>query len=154
FLHDNLIRKYLDSTRKNVSPSSIPEVAESSVIVLTYTDRRFTQSIQHHRYLILAILVFVALTIRFQGIGRMNFWYDEVLLWEYSLTGHPLYTPTEPPLMAWLLYIVMSWARSADAFLLHCLPVVIGSVVVLSAFFLGERASGSARVGLLAALLT
>jgi len=120
----------------------------------THPDRRFTQAIQHHRYLILAILVFVGLTIRLHGIGRMNFWYDEVLLWEYSLTGHPLYTPTEPPLMAWLLYILMWWAKSADTFFLHFLPVVFGSLVVVSAFVLAQRACGSARVGLLAGLLT
>ena len=99
-------------------------------------------------------LTLLGLTLRLSGIGRLDFWYDEIVLRNYSLTGSALYTPTEPPLMAWLLYGVMSWTRSADALVIHVVAAVLGALAIPVAFVLGERVSQSRTVGMIAALLT
>jgi len=99
-------------------------------------------------------LTLLGLTLRLSGIGRLDFWYDEIVLRNYSLTGSALYTPTEPPLMAWLLYGVMSWTRSADAFVIHSVAAVLGTLAIPLAFVLAVRVSGSRTVGMVAALLT
>ena len=99
-------------------------------------------------------LTLVGFALRLSGILRLDFWYDEIVLRHYTLTGSSLYTPTEPPLMAWLLYPVMSWVRSADAEVIHLTAAVLGSLSIPVAYLLGERVSRSRTVGIVAALLT
>jgi Dolichyl-phosphate-mannose-protein mannosyltransferase len=99
-------------------------------------------------------LTLVGLALRLSGIGRLDFWYDEIVLRNYSLTGSALYTPTEPPLMAWLLYGVMSWTRSADALVMHTAAAVIGSLTIPVAYLLAVQVSRSRTIGTVAALLT
>ena len=43
---------------------------------------------------VLALTV-LGLTLRLSGIGGLDFWYDEIVLRHYSLTGSALYTPTD-----------------------------------------------------------
>jgi len=105
-------------------------------------------------YLIVLAVTLLGLTVRLSGLGRLDFWYDEIVLRNYSLTGSSLYTPTEPPLMAWLLYAVVSWTKSADAFLFHLVPAILGTLAIPVAFVLAERVSRSRTIGIIAALLT
>jgi len=102
---------------------------------------------------VLALTLF-GLALRLSGIGRLDFSYDEIVLRNYSLTGSALYTPTEPPLMAWLLAAVMSLTRRADALVMHSTVAWIGSMTIPFAYLLGARVSQNRTIGIVAALLT
>jgi uncharacterized membrane protein len=105
-------------------------------------------------YLIVLALMLLGFMLRLSGLGRLDFWYDEIVLRNYALTGSALYTPTEAPLMAWILYAVMWWTKRADAFVIHLVAAILGSLVIPVAFVLAERVSQSRSVGIIAALLT
>jgi hypothetical protein len=101
----------------------------------------------------LACLVLAGLAIRSYGIGGIDFWYDEMGLWLYSVTGNPS-PPSEPPLMAWLLYIWMWWVKSGDSFHIHFLPVLLGSLSIPLAYLFAAKVDENRITGLAAALLT
>ena len=104
-------------------------------------------------YAALMILVCLGLAVRFYGIGRLDFWYDEMGLWLYSVTGTPS-PPSEPPLMPWLLYFWMWWMKSADSFHIHFLPVVMGGLTIPLSYALASKVARSKSTGLVAAGLT
>src|SRR4029453_912617 len=52
--------------------------------------------------LLLGALMVLGLALRVRHIEQLDFWYDEMALWLYSLSGVPA-TPLEPPLMSWVL---------------------------------------------------
>jgi len=101
----------------------------------------------------LALLTLVALVLRGYGLGRLDFWYDEIVLWEYSLTGNVLFVPTEAPLMSWLVLAAMWWTGSAEALVFHLVPAALGTLAVPLTFFLVSKASGSRLTGLVGAAL-
>ena len=103
-------------------------------------------------YVILTLLTFCGLAFRMYGIGQMDFWYDEIDLWIYSLTGDP--SAQEPPLMSWLLYIVMWWIKSANSFFIHVLPVILGTLTIPLAFFFSKKVDSSKIAGFIASVLT
>jgi hypothetical protein len=104
-------------------------------------------------YAYLMILAFLGLAIRSYGIGGIEFWYDEMGLWLYSVTGTAS-PPSEPPLMPWLLYLWMWWMKSADPFHIHFLPVVLGSLTIPLSYALASKVAESRISGLVAAALT
>lgn len=103
-------------------------------------------------FLILSALVVVGFFIRSYGIGRMDFWYDEIDLWLYSLTGET--SAQEPPLMALLLYAIMWWFKSADSFLIHAIPVTIGSMTIPFSYFFAKKVAEERAPALVTAVLT
>lgn len=104
-------------------------------------------------YVALIVLVFLGGAIRSYGIGSLNFWYDEMGLWLYSVSGVPS-PPSEPPLMPWLLYVWMWWMKSADPFYMHFLPVVLGSLTIPLSYLFATTVSQSRITGVVAAALT
>ena len=107
-------------------------------------------------YVILVILVLLGLAIRAYGIGRLDFWYDEMGMWLYSLTGTPFphSPPTEPPLMPWLMFIWMWWMKSGDSFHIHFLPALLGSLAIPVSYLFAAKVDDSRITGLVAAALT
>jgi len=101
--------------------------------------------------LALLVMALVGLGFRSYGIGQIDFWYDEIALWIYSLTGNP--STQEPPLMAWLLYGAMWWAKSANAFLIHLLPIMFGILAIPLAYYFVQKVFKERTAGFLAAAL-
>ena len=102
-------------------------------------------------YRILAVIVLLGFVLRMHGIGALEFWYDEIDLWLYSLGAGP--STQEPPLMSWILYAVMKWMNSADPTIMHVIPAIFGTLTIPLAFILVRQLDGTRVAGLVASIL-
>jgi hypothetical protein len=100
----------------------------------------------------LGILIVFALAVRLYGLSELEFWYDEIALWLYSVSGVPP-TPLEPPLMAWVLLAAMWGLNTTGPLLIHLLPTVLMVLTIPLMLVAGKLADGRESTGWIAAIL-
>jgi hypothetical protein len=94
----------------------------------------------------------VGLALRVREIGQLEYWYDEMALWLYAVSGTPP-TPLEPPLMSWLLASVMRVLHTTSPLVIHLIPAVLMTLTIPLAFLCGRLAGGRESTGWIAAVL-
>ena len=100
----------------------------------------------------LGLLMAFALAVRLRGLGELEFWYDEIALWLYSISGTPP-TPLEPPLMSWLLLSAMWAFNTTGPFIIHLLPTLLMVLTIPLMFAVGKLTDGRESTGWIAATL-
>ena len=98
-----------------------------------------------------ALMVF-ALAVRLHGLGGLDYWYDEIVLWLYTVSGVPP-TPLEPPLMSWTLLAAMWVFHTTGPFIIHLLPTLLMVLTVPLMFLAGKLADERESTGWIAAAL-
>ena len=112
---------------------------------MVFRDRRF-------ELLTLCILIAAGFALRARGVGELDFWYDEIAMWLYTVSGTPS-TPLEPPLMSWLLLSVMWLVDATGPLVIHLVPMVLAVLTIPVAWIGGRLADGRASTGWIAAVL-
>src|SRR5262245_59585020 len=107
--------------------------------------------LQGRRFELIALCALLAgaFALRVRGVGELDFWYDEMALWLYSVSGVPP-TPLEPPLMSWLLLAAMRLAGTTGPLVIHIVPIVLTVLAIPIAWACGRLADGRASTGWIA----
>jgi hypothetical protein len=100
----------------------------------------------------LGVLIAFGLAVRLRGLAGMDFWYDEISLWLYSVSGVPP-TPVEPPLMSWMLLAAMWGLNTTGPFIIHLVPTLLMVLTIPLMFAGGKLADGRDSSGWIAATL-
>jgi hypothetical protein len=94
----------------------------------------------------------LGLALRLRGLADLEFWYDEIVLWLYSVSGTPP-TPLEPPLMSWVLLAVMWAVNTTEPVIIHLLPTLLMVLTIPLVFAVAKLADGQEGAGWIAATL-